>query len=79
MRSSQVNQGENNVEAGPSQVDQSASQVEDYQGQGVENAGGPSHARRRGTACLPKLRRSEVAWLGAQRSVCPLVILFALA
>ena len=55
------------------------SQVEERLGQGVENVGCPSHARRRRAACFAELRRPEAARLDAQRPACPMVLCAALA
>ena len=79
LHSSQVNQGAYRVEMRSGQIDQSESQVNQGASQGVENAGCPSLARRRGAACLAELRRSEAVRFAAQRPVSPRVLLVALA
>ena len=62
------------TEVHSSQVDQGANQVEVRLGCGVENAGCPSHARRRGAVCFAEPRTSEAVRLAAQRPVWPLVL-----
>ena len=61
VRLNQVDQSTNQVKVTSTQVDQSANEVEEGSGQGVESAGCPNHARRRGAACLANLWRSEAA------------------